>query len=105
MAVVNPIIKNVFMINHVTPISDIMIFCFIMILEIRQVTKRCIYLLLVYVCSLIIYILSISLKLLLLLCNLKCYFEHINYLNTFVGIILKIQQLYKGIDLILYRLR
>ena len=81
VAVVNPIIKNVFMINHVTPISDIMI-----LLEIRQVTKRCIYLLLVYVCSLIIYILSISLKLLLLLCNLKCYFEHINCSNTFVGI-------------------
>ena len=42
-----------------------------MILMIRQVTKRYIYLLLISVCSLKIYILSISLKL-LLLCNLKC---------------------------------
>ena len=72
------------MINHVTPIIDVMI-----LLVIRQITKRCIYLLLVSVCSLIIYILSISLKLLLLLCNLKYYFEHINCLNTFVGFILK----------------
>ena len=70
VAVVNPITKNVFMINCVTPISDIMILL-LLLLMIRQVTKRCIYLLLISVCGLIIYILSISLKLLLLR-NLKC---------------------------------
>ena len=68
VAVVNPITKNVFMINCVTPISDILL---LLLLMTRQVTKRCIYLLLISVCGLIIYILSISLKLLLLR-NLKC---------------------------------